>query len=145
MKTCYHINITYSFKFIIKDRAHVQYCIYEYVAKFINTWTLIYVMWDQHDCFLFVCFLQVVPNLWTGKLLVCWMGKLCFDVKFLSFWVNYFRNKTYFKKLAYRYYNKCFLWRNLCWVWKKKTTRCWYSCFKLPASTCTKHPLWLTH
>ena len=24
-----------------------------------------------------------------------------------------------FKKVAYICYNKCFLWQNLCWVWKK--------------------------
>ena len=28
--------------------------------------------------------------------------------------------KKYFKEFANIYYDKCFLWRNLCWVWKKK-------------------------
>ena len=28
--------------------------------------------------------------------------------------------KKYFKKIAYKYYDKWFLWRNLCWVWKNK-------------------------
>ena len=31
-----------------------------------------------------------------------------------------FLQKKYFKKLAKIYYNKFFLWRNLCGVWKKK-------------------------
>jgi len=39
--------------------------------------------------------------------------------------------KTYFKKLAYIYYNKCFLWRYLCWVWKKNPTKHWFSYFQI--------------
>jgi len=32
-------------------------------------------------------------------------------------------------KLAYVYYNKWFLWRYLCWVWKKPNTQHWFSYF----------------
>jgi len=31
-----------------------------------------------------------------------------------------FQNK-YFMKWAYIYYDNCLLWRNMCWIWKKKT------------------------
>ena len=39
----------------------------------------------------------------------------------------------------YKYYNKCFLWRNLWWVWKKNNTTLPVTC------TCsTKNLKWLT-
>ena len=38
--------------------------------------------------------------------------------------------KKYFKELAYIYYDKCFLWENLCWV-LKKTTQPWFTYFQI--------------
>ena len=53
-----------------------------------------------------------MANQWT------YLGQLKYP--FCSQLIN-FLNK-HLKKLAYIYYNKCFLCRNLCWVWKKNTT-----------------------
>ena len=47
-------------------------------------------------------------------------SKKCFYKVSLLFPINEFPKKKDFKKLAHIYYNKCFLWRNLCSVWKKK-------------------------
>ena len=48
----------------------------------------------------------------------------------LSFPINV---KKIFKKWANKYYNKCFLWTNLCWVRKKNNTA--FLTSKLPTST----------
>jgi len=50
----------------------------------------------------------------------------------LSLPINHFHKKNYIKKLAYIYYDKCFLWRNLYWVWKKKQHNLGFPFFKLP-------------
>ena len=39
--------------------------------------------------------------------------------------------KKYHKKLAYTNYYKHYLWRNMCWVWKKKVTQHWFSFFQI--------------
>jgi len=36
---------------------------------------------------------------------------------------------------TWTYYNKWFLWRNLCWVWNKKRSNIGFATFKLCAST----------
>ena len=43
--------------------------------------------------------------------------------------------KTCFKKLAYIYYNKWFLWRNLCWLRTKNQNNIRFSTFKLSQIT----------
>ena len=58
----------------------------------------------------------------------------------LSFPIN--KIHILFKELAYIYYDKCFLWRYLCWVLKKKQHNLGLHTFKMPTST--KHLLRLT-
>ena len=54
----------------------------------------------------------------------------------LSFPINQFHEKR-LKKLAYIYIyiNKCFPWRNLCWIWKKLQHNIGFPTIKLPVST----------
>ena len=53
-----------------------------------------------------------------------WLFKTYIYLKlpFRSQSINFIKVPVYFKKLAYIYYNKCFLWTSLCWVLKKNNT-----------------------
>ena len=60
-------------------------------------------------------FLEQVSLKYIFQLL--WAKDFKVALSFLINWISL--NKLFFKKLAYICYNKCLLWRNLCWVWKK--------------------------
>jgi len=125
----------------------------ECLCLHLNILCLIFLIWAAYQYSL-ILFSKQLSKLSSSKILdltsnyIEWLQRKPFNLEKTTTWLSLshqelrsllfcYRSqlinfiKKYFKELAYIYYDKCFKWRNLCWVLKKKQPNIGLATFKI--------------